>query len=445
MRFPGLPRALPLLAFAWLCAGAGEETQVDWTGDWDAAFRTAKERNCPVMVCINSKDGEKANDATAREIYHDADFVALSRRFVMVPVSVLVHSAEGACPRFGRISCHDHGACYRELASRHGEQFAVAGGRGEMISPQHAFFRPDGTLLRRKEYWLAKQELMEQMNGALAEVAAPGTPGPGEPGKPEADPAEAPLSEKDRAELERLKSPSDETRRAALGNLLSTGKRAAVGAVVDLLPKADEPLRCAILRALGRNRCLLARVFVEEAFKDKSALVRSYAAVALEEMAQKESIEALLKRVKAEGDTAARRNAYRALGVCGGGAADKEAAKALLKGMKDKQQEVGRHAALALRHFEGPAAELVRKPLEQAALAEKSRELRGAMVYALAKVGSKETTIPVLRKILADSPDEMARGFVRRAITVLEGTGGDFGEAAWWLFREDRDDPARKG
>lgn len=435
----------PLVLLVLLAAGAlaEGETQIDWTGDWEEAFRLASERKMPVMVCINSKDGEPASDRAAKETYKDPEFVALSRKFVMLVVSVHMHWPKDACPRFGQVTCEQHMHLYRELSTRYGDQFVAPGGRGEMISPQHAWFLADGTLLRRKEYELSRAELMERMRKVLEEVAAPA--GGADPAARPGD-ADAPLTDSERAELERAVKSDREGRRAALGNLLSTGKKAAQEAVLELAAKGDEKLRCDVLRALGKARALNARPFVEDYLKDRVAEVRSFAAVALEDMGQKESAEPLLRRIKTEGDTFARKNMYRALGVCGGGAADKEGAKTLLKGLGDKQVVAAKHAALALRSYAGPAAELVLKPLEQAAVREKSPELRGAIVYTLAFIGNKETTIPALQKVLETSTTEIARAFVRNAIATLrgDGGGGGFGESARWIFREDRDDPARQ-
>ncbi|MGH7163865.1 MAG: HEAT repeat domain-containing protein [Planctomycetota bacterium] len=430
-------RAAALLGLVALAAA--EEKQVDWAADWESAFRTARETNQPVMVCINSKDGEVANERAATETYRDPEFVALSREFVMIVVGARTHEEEGACPRFGGVTCAQHLDCYKELRNRHGDQFFLPGTSGEMISPQHAWFKPDGTLLRRKEYELAKAELLDRMRKVLEECrgAAGGAPGA-------AEGAAAPLSERDLAELRRAQEGDTESRRAALGNVLATGKTAAVQAVVELLHKGPERVKCDALRALGRARSLAARPAVEQSLKDRSAEVRSFAAVALEDMGQKESVEPLLKRAKTEGDTTARKNVYRALGACGGGAADKEAAKALLKGLSDKQLAAAKHAALAMRAYEGPASALVVKPLEQAAAREKSPELRAALVYTLAHIGSEETTLPVFEKLLQDGVDEMRRAFLRTAISVLKGDGGDFGPASRWLYAEDRDDPARK-
>jgi len=432
----------PVLLLALLPAPllADPETQVEWAASWEEAFRVAAANDLPVMVCVNSKDGEVANERAATTTYHDPEFVAESRKFVMLVVSTLTHAAAGECPRFRKVTCAQHGACYQDLKNRHGEQFFTAKGGTEMISPQHAWFRPDGTLLRRKEYELSKAELLARMHRVLEEVRGGGG-GDGEAASAEG--ADAPLSEKDVAELARAKGADREARRAAIGNLLDTGKKAAAAALVELLAEARGALKCDLLRAFGRARVVATRAYLEDALSDRDDEVRSFAAVALEELAQKESVPALLARLKTEKDTFARKNAYRALGACGGGAADKKAAEALLKGLHEKNALVARHAALALQAYVGPAAELVLKPLEKLVLQEKNRELRSAISWTLAHIGNRETTVPVLRKLLAEANDDLAKTFYRSAIGRLEGDGGDFGRSAWWLFREDRDDPAR--
>ncbi|MHC4340802.1 MAG: hypothetical protein ACYSX0_11400, partial [Planctomycetota bacterium] len=151
---------------------------------------------------------------------------------MMVVVSTHTHKGGGLCPRFGRITCGQHLQCWKMLAAGHGEQFVLPGGRGEMISPQHAWFRPNGALLERREYQLSKAELLGRMNAALKEVGEDADGG-GEP--PPGEAQDAPLNDKDRYELERVKTAEKDGRRAALGNLLATGKTAAVVALVDLL------------------------------------------------------------------------------------------------------------------------------------------------------------------------------------------------------------------
>lgn len=441
---PGLFLLLlsPLLAAA--------EEQIDWVGDWDKAFELAKESKRPVMVCFNSKDGEKASEATAKDIYRDPEFVELSKSFVMVVVSTLNHRPTGVCPRFGKVTCAEHLQCWRSLAAAHGDRFVSAFAQGEMISPQHAWFGTDGTLLRRKEYWMEKGELLRRMKSVLEEPAAGEEKGPGEgEGTPPegSPPAGPPLSESERADLAKAEGKDGEARGAALGNLLSTEKPAVRTAVIELLQRTGSTdVKCDVIRALGRAMVMDARLAIEQRLDDKEAIVRSFAAVSLEFLAQKESVEPLLKRAKSERDLTARKNACRALGACGGPAAHEEAAAALLKTIaNDRQNMIRKYAAVSLKAYSGEkAAPLVVTKLEQLAGKTKDPAVRGGIVYTLAYIGVRETTEPVFKKILEDQHEEYGKGFMRDALKMLRKESGDFGRSAWFLFWEDREDPARR-
>lgn len=444
-------RLRTLLLFVPLVAAAAEgERQIDWVGDWDKAWELAKQKNCPVMICFNSKDGEKANEATAKEIYHDPEFVALSRSFVMVVLSVPRHKESGPCPRFGVVTCAEHLQCEQAFAAKYGDRFASPKAHGEMITPQHAWFTPDGDLLSRKEFWMDKAELLRRMRKALEDMAAKGKEkGPGEGGTPPLEgtpPATPPLSDSEKADLAKAEGSDAEARKTALGNLLATEKPSVRAAIIDLLNRAtDAGVKCDAMRALGLAQVMDGRPAIEAHLEHKDPLVRSFAAVALERLAQKESIEPLLKRAKSEHDNTARKNACRALGACGGPAADESAATALLKTIaNDKQNMIRKHAALALRAYsDEKAAALVVTKLEQLALKTKDQAVRGAIVFTLAFIGKRETTEPVLQKILEDTNDDRAKSFLRMALRILRKESGDFGRDAWWLFWEDRDDPAR--
>ena len=138
----------------------------------------------------------------------------------------------------------------------------------------------------------------------------------------------------------------------------------------------------------------------------------------------------------------------RALGVCGGAAADKVAAKALLKALSgDKQHSIRKHSALAMKAFTGDASKLVLKKLERAALKIKDPYVRGAVVYTIAYIGNKETTLPVLDELLErfkKSRYDVGISFVRSARRVLKGDGEFPGRSLYFLYGEDRNDPARK-
>ena len=166
---------LALLCIAGALAAQGRD-QIAWVNSFDRALEEAKATGKPVMVCINAKEGESANEHAARRIYRDPEFVERSREFVMVVIAVNSHGSGNPCERFGGISCKDHVNCYLQLKQKYGKQFIVPGTDGEMISPQHAWFEPDGTLLMRREYALTKPDLVTRMKFVSAEVARlPGT------------------------------------------------------------------------------------------------------------------------------------------------------------------------------------------------------------------------------------------------------------------------------
>jgi HEAT repeat protein len=429
-----------MLLGAPLLAQEDKKTQVDWVGDWDQALKQAEETERPIMVCINSKDGESANERAAGTIYKDEEFVKLSRKFVMVVCSTLEHAGMfGHCKRFGRVTCEQHRDCEKRVRTTYADKLPRQD--GTMISPQHAFFQANGTFMRRKEFELSQADLLKMMREILKtadpEAAA---------ADPDVDPSGQPLSEKELALVASIPTAKTEERKAAITALVDSGKKAAIDALVSLLSETNKAgIKCDLLRALGIAGATTARETIELLLSDKDKLVRSFAAVALERLALAESVPALVKRAKKEKDTAARRNMVRALGLCGGPSADKEASKVLLKALtRDKQARVRKNAAIALKEFRtDEGRQLVKKKMEKSLDKESDREVRGATIYSLTFVGDRETTLPLFQKMLEKSKDQMAKGFMRTAIKVLQKRG-EWGREVWFLYRDDRNDPARK-
>ncbi len=442
-------RTLTLVLLLAGFAMAGDKPQIEWVGDWDAAFKLAKKSGKPVMVCINSKDGESANETTATTIYRHPLFVALTRKFVMVLISTREHSATGPCPRFGGVTCDQHLDCWKSLSAHHGDVFNTPGTNGAQISPQHAWFSPDGALLRRKEYFLSQKDLTTRMRAVLAETKKARKAG-GDDGTRMAGKSD-PLDGKDTAALERLKNASDkEARTAALGTLLGADKTAVYVALLELLRTTkNKGLKRDLLRVLAREKTPDIRGAAEEHLTNKDAETRSSAAVALEYLAEKESVPALLKRVKKERDAVARKNVCRALGACAGPIADKAAAKALLRAMaSDKDPVVAKHAGLALHHFAGEGSKLVLKRLERSLLKTKNEDVVRAIVYTLAFVGNTESTVKALHKLDEETAEEWNKRHIHAAIAKLKATPEEqkkFAKYGDWLYWEDREDPARKG
>jgi len=430
-----------LLAAAPLFAQEDKDTQIDWVGDWDQALEAAKQTDRPIMVCINSKDGEVANERAAGKIYKDKGFVALTRRFVMVVGSTLDHPGMfGHCKRFGRVTCKQHRDCEKRVRNTYADQLSHK--NGEMISPQHVFFTSTGVFLRRREFELKQPDLMKMMRTVLE--ASSEMEGEEEE---DGDPSNRPLSEQDKARLQTiLQTKSRDERRAAVTALLATGKRAATTALIDLLSGTRKPaIKRDVVRGLGKAGAAAARESIEGMTTDEDELVRNFSVVALEELGLHASVPALLKRCKKERERYTRKNIYRALGVCGGPKADKDAAKALLSAIsRDKQMMVRKHAAIAIKAYSATdeSKKLVKTKLESLALREKSREVRGGIVYALAYIGDTGKTLAVFEKILAKLNDDYGKGWMRDAIKVLKKRGN--WRMSRWLWTEDSADPARE-
>ncbi len=430
-----------LLCIAGAVAAQGRD-QIAWVDSLDRALEEAKTTGKPVMVCINAKEGESANEHAARRIYKDPEFVERSRDFVMVVVAVNTHGSGNPCERFGGLACNDHLNCYLQLKQKYGKQFIVPGTDGEMISPQHAWFEPDGTLLMRREYALPKDDLLSRMKLVNAEVARLAAATPSDGKQPQAD--ERGLLPKDRVLLGRVQCDFEEMRRGALDTLMGTRKHVAQPILLELAGGAPDPVLCDLLRAFGRAGAVEARELAEGALASKNARVRSFAAVALEGLAQQESIPLLVKRAKAERDPGARKNIYRALGACGGLAGDKKAAQQLLKGLKDRDKVVAKHAALAASRFKGTASKLVLKKLEKAVVSKKSSDfLRAGLVYSLGRIGNTSSTVKALRKAYERSRDNRVRAQIRRAIDRIQGNADEGREVPSHVFWEDREDDAR--
>ena len=424
-----------VLALAAGAAHAEEAAQVEWQPSFEAALAASKQSGRPVMICINSRDGEHGDEYTLTKIYKNARFAELSKRFVMVVISGKRHKRRGPCPRFGQISCKDHMACYEALFADY-KQLEEKDNPGHMISPQHVFLSADGELLRRKKYLLGRPGLVDLMRSVASEYAR-SLPG-------DRNPDSAPLDDRDRADLERVRAADAEARSAALTDLLFLDKRSAVVALVELAGEATLEVQRDVLRALGASRRKAAHAFVADYLAHKDPVLRSASAICLERGKRPESVAPLLKRLQKEREAQVRKNLYRALGACGGPAADAKAARALVKGMREKELWLSRHAVLSMNGYRGDGAKLVCKPLERAALKERDPDRKLALVYTLAYVGNEKTTLPVLTKIY-DRAEAAERWYVMRAIDVLRGKPGGFGgTTVSRLYREDEEDPARK-
>ncbi len=116
---------------------------VQWQRSFTDAWKTARERNMPLMVVVNM-DGEIASEHFAGVRYRDPETAAYMARYVCVIASVYRHTPRDydergervLCPRFGSVTCGEHIEAERELYGKYFE--------GQRISPRHIVLDLEG-------------------------------------------------------------------------------------------------------------------------------------------------------------------------------------------------------------------------------------------------------------------------------------------------------------
>ena len=336
---------------------------ITWVKTLKPAFEQAEKEQKPLMICINSErvDGGRVESA-AKELrektYRDPRVVTRSRQFVCAFLT-----SEGSSDDFG------------ELRARYKID-------GLIVSPQHIFARPDGTLLfPRQEFWPhgtgenSIKALLALMDDALAKEkaakslpapapgapAAGGDPAPGAPGTP-APPAPpgagAPAGEQAAWLAEMTKAITAgpvETRREALRRLLAEDKDGTfLKAILDVLPALvtakDVAAQEDVIRALGRPGLKAAVAAVSGYLDAKEIGLRANAAVTLEYIGAPEAVDALRKRVDNEKVELIVSHLLRAIGRCGAG--DAKVRNFLERQMKSAKEDIPcMGATVGLAHF----------------------------------------------------------------------------------------------
>ena len=444
-----MKRAL-ILSLALVATGAGGRSparaedhvpapsvagEIAWKATVDEAFEAGKKENKPIFVAINAAkvDGghpEPAGKELREHVYVDPTVVARSQSFVCVLLRPDGSSADFAVLR---------------------QRFSID---GQIVSPQHIFAYPDGTLIDRREYWSyrAGQEsvdaLLSLMDKALAANrmkaglppeppaptapagpggAPPPAPGSGEPGKP-TDPS-APAPQDPRAAwinalLAKVRAGSADApaRDAAIHELVKGDQKGdCIEALCTVLLelKKDPDSQIAILKALGKPGLEIVVNAVASLLDDKHDEVRSNAAVTLEYVGSAQAIDALTKRLSRDKEEVPWSNACRALGRCG--AKQEPVRKALLREMtsaKSARMFVG--PVIGLAYFEKDAE--VARALEKSIKKEGDYVKRGYMLWCLSEVGDPKSADFVKKEVMANEKDARALAFQRAIYNLLAGS-----------------------
>ena len=135
---------------------------IPWEEDWAAARARALEEGRVLFVAANM-DGERANDRMAEDVYREKAVVA-SRANRALVASAFAHG-KGTCRSSGP-SCEHH----QRVDIRAREEVLPADADGAVVTPQHVFLAPDGTVLLSVEYEITADELEWCLGEALRKL-----------------------------------------------------------------------------------------------------------------------------------------------------------------------------------------------------------------------------------------------------------------------------------
>lgn len=424
---------LPAAAAPADAGPAASSTEIAWERSLADAFARGKKDGIPVFVAINSQkvDGGRVEPA-ALELrtvtYLDPKVVAKSQKFACA----LLRS-DGSSADFG------------ELRARYSID-------GQIVSPQHLFAYPDGSLMDRYEYWPwgtgqgAVDKLLELMDKALGKAAArnalggllppggsPGAspPAPGAPSAsddgaaPGADAAEAQRQEWLRKALEIVRTTKDPAARdAAVGDLIKNDRK---GDCIEplcgvLLELAKEPqAQVAILKALGRPGLEIVVPTVVQLLDAHDEDVRSNAAVTLEYVGSERAVEALLKRVGRDRDEKTANNVCRALGRCAAKSKDSTPArKALLKELgsaKNARALAGPAIGIAYLEKDADAARAVEGRVKR----ESDMQRKDLVIWALSEIRDPKSAEFLRAEVLAPEKNLLVSRWIRACVEKIEG------------------------
>jgi hypothetical protein len=349
---------------------------IEWQSDYASAFALAKERDTIVFLAVNM-DGERANDTAAKKLYKDKTIMSLSATTVNLVASKFVHTKSGTCSRFGTIACAEH----QKVDIKARGAIFNPDGDAEVIAPHHVFLDKDGKVLLSVAYGVQNVELawcfttalrlaypdreIEFSKGARAPKrlvmgdVARGAGGTARPLTEEElektiDDLNSAKRFEDRARFvymllatdhpDAIKAVERELISATTGGGRGRGGGLAGADGTNRLTKAKQDLihRIGIFSPASYWSAITPQLFVREAG------TRQEAAVALEQLAVKDSLKDLRKAFKKEEDADVRRAMVRAMGSAGAGdSGTRKALSALAKSNKDQNLQLNAIFAIA--------------------------------------------------------------------------------------------------
>jgi hypothetical protein len=421
------------LAFALIVVASAlghAEAQVTWESSYETAMARAREQGRVVWVAVNM-DGEGANDYLAQQVYLDKRIQDLTSTTVNLVASRSMHASSGPCKRFVGIACDDH---KRIEASVRGS-LVKEDDSGHVVAPQHVLLSPTGEVILSVPYLITVEELawcLVTARRTLETEAGLAMPDDATPprrlimkGVDEAAKGRAlvrPLSE------DELES-TIKTMRKGWGamedmsrfyQILATDHPVAIkfatSEINSGMSSYSSEMTCLLVRAIASYSPPSFSPALEPCLRGQDAMVRSEAAAALEQLANRDSIPAIRKALSKEDSLEVKCGLLRALGAAG--ARNAAVAKTLMtNGKSESDEDLRLNSVLALAYH------VERKDVREllvAALADEDPEVRQAAALAMAFSRLAVFAAPVGDAAKAEQ-DPMVSALYARAGEVLSG------------------------
>ncbi|MCP3914287.1 MAG: hypothetical protein GY711_01890 [bacterium] len=335
--------------------------RIAWQPSYEAAEKLALADDKVIFVAVNM-DGERANDRIANETYKNKRIVKLSSSTVNLVGSIFDHkSGSNPCPRLGGVTCEQHREVEATLRKTH-----LAGG-GEIISPQHFFLKPDGTVILSVPYALTDAELEwcfatairtlePEFEWELHEEARPPKRLVMAGFTPEENAGPAPPTRAETLELvDRLKRNVVDKRGPAVNRVMTADEEEAIDFMKALMRKGagagpGKDIRPTLIHNMGVYSPPSYWVVMADYATSDDDRLRRESIAALEQLGSPDSVKGLRSALAKAKDPAIEADLIRALASAG--ATDKRTHKAVVKlATKDKDVTVRVGAVLGLGHL----------------------------------------------------------------------------------------------
>ena len=426
----------------------GQSKGIDWKTSLDEALALAAKENKPILVAFNM-DRERANDRMAREHYKDPAVLAIAGKYICLIASKFRHAEEldGICPRFGTVTCTQH--ISGEIAARKKYLKTV-----NVESPQHLILRPDGTLFRKKVWFMSTEQLADLLSKAHRDLFPDQYTGDVKGGQipVEEEPEEEP--EEEDAEEDAEDEPVPVTPKEIRDSILKKRDIWEIKKLARELMKKEAPLKqeadeilddllsnkeyqvevtCGLLLAHGFRGNKKAVKKVAKFLSHKEEKIRSHAAVALEDIADQSAYTAVRKQLKREKEDNVTKNLVRAFGVVGN--QKRGSVETVLELTKARSSVVARNAIVALSNFKRSSKaekELIsiafksgfggrggRRGGGRAGFGASLRKV-GAALYSLGELESKKARKEIAKRLERERVEQIAE-FYQGVLDRIDG------------------------